>query len=172
MTVIGMKRCSLSYIQSGTLHWLDMSKLGFDFDIKSRIISFFICLVSVALIQIVGNILFGPNVMPVRLSPDHVREDGLIATVAGFGWTNVTPKTPILQFIDSTLISNADCRRHYSRNQRRDLFLFNAVRIFGSNICFSNLVGRSTCGGDSGGSIVSGNVSVSCDLFLKWNKKK
>lgn len=94
--------------------------------------------------------------MPLRLSSDRVSEAGLVGTIPGFGQTNVEPRTPIMQFIESSTMSTPDCRRHFSRNQNP----FNAVRIFESNICFINPVGRGACGADSGGSVQIENVSV------------
>lgn len=100
--------------------------------------------------------------MPVGLMPDRITDGNLTAVMAGFGQTRVEPRTDVKQFLEMQTMTNADCRRYY-RN-----FPFNSVRIFDSNICFMNPVGRGTCGGDSGGSIVINGISVSSmGLFIK-----
>lgn len=133
---------------------------------------------SVALIQTIESIRFGQMVMPVRLTPDRISEGNVTAVMAGFGQTRVEPRTDVKQFLEMKTMRSPDCRRHYRR------FPFNAVRIFDSNICFSNPVGRGTCGGkcerfcvsfevsqtfltgDSGGSITINQISVSYIIFL------
>jgi Trypsin len=94
------------------------------------------------LIQTIESIKFGPMVLPVRLTPDRVSAGNLTAVMAGFGQTRLEPRTDVKQYLQMKTLSSPDCRRHYSRN-----FPFNAVRIFDSNICFSNPVGRGMCGG-------------------------
>lgn len=79
--------------------------------------------------------------MPVRLTPDRINEGNVTAIMAGFGQTRVEPRTDIKQYLKMQTLRSPDCRRHYAN------FPFNAVRIFDSNICFSNPVGRGTCGG-------------------------
>jgi hypothetical protein len=115
-------------------------------------------------------------VMPVGILPGRVTEANLTAVMAGFGQTRVEPRTDVKQFLEMDTMTNADCRRFYR------MFPFNAVRIFDSNICVMNPVGRGTCGGeitdkilnyeasvnnilgDSGGSLVINGISVS-DLY-------
>lgn len=91
--------------------------------------------------------------MSVRLTPDRW-EGGVTAVMAGFGQTREEPRTDVKQYLEMETMTNADCRRAYGS------FPFNAVRIFDSNICLSNPVGRGTCGGDSGGSITVDQISV------------
>lgn len=81
--------------------------------------------------------------MPVGFSPERINDSGMIGTIAGFGRTNTEPRPDELLYIESTSMTNAECRRFYSRNQNP----FNAVRIFDSNICFTNPVGEGICGG-------------------------
>lgn len=97
---------------------------------------------SVALIQTIEKIRFGPMVMPVGLSPDRITGANLTAVMAGFGQTRVIPRTDVKQFLKMQTMTNADCRRFYR------MFPFNAARIFDSNICLYNDFGRGTCGGD------------------------
>lgn len=92
-------------------------------------------------------------VMAVRLMPNRFGGN-ITSTMAGFGQTRVEPRTDVKQYLEMESMTNADCRRFY-RN-----FPFNSVRIFDSNICMFNPVGRGTCGGDSGGSIVVDQISV------------
>lgn len=106
------------------------------------------------MIQTILTIEFGPMVKPVGLSTERVTQG--VATIAGFGQTGLQPRTDVKQFLEMEVMTNPACRRHYLRAAH-----FNAVRIFASNICFSNPPGQGACGGDSGGSIIgSGGVSV------------
>lgn len=98
---------------------------------------------SIALIQTIERIRFGPMVMPVGLLPDRITEANVTAVMAGFGQTRVEPRTDVKQFLEMSTKTNADCRRFYR------MFPFNAVRIFDSNICLMNPAGRGTCGGDN-----------------------
>lgn len=91
---------------------------------------------------------------PVGLSPDPIVEGGLTAVLAGFGQTRVEPRTDVKQFLESKTLTSPDCRRVQAKVP------FNAIRIFESNICFENPVGRGACGGDSGSSIVIDGISV------------
>lgn len=92
-------------------------------------------------------------VMPVGLSPERYG-GGVTSTMAGFGQTRVEPRTDVKQYLEMDTMTNADCRRIYASVP------FNAMRIFDSNICLYNPVGRGTCGGDSGGSVVVNQISV------------
>jgi hypothetical protein len=113
---------------------------------------------SVALIQTIKSIQFGAMVMPVRLTPERVDVGNLTAVLAGFGQTRVEPRTDVKQFLEMKTLRSPDCRRHYLS------FPFNAVRIFDSNICFSNPPGRGMCGGkfEIFHWFLMGFVTVSC----------
>lgn len=112
-----------------------------------------LCDFSVALIETTEYIEFGPMVFPIRLTPDHFG-GGVTATMAGFGQTTQEPIVDNKQYLDMETMTNADCRRFYSR------LPFNAVRIFDSNICSFHPQGRGGCGGDSGASITVNQISV------------
>lgn len=92
-------------------------------------------------------------VFPIRLTPDHFG-GGVTAIMAGFGQTTQEPIIDTKQFLEMETMTNADCRRFYSR------LPFNAVRIFDSNICLFHPQGRGGCGGDSGASITVNQISV------------
>lgn len=91
--------------------------------------------------------------MSVRLLPDRWGEN-ITATMVGFGETREEPRNYVKQFVEMQAISNADCRRAYANDPRY------AVRIFDSNICFQNPIGRGMCRGDAGGSIVVDQISI------------
>lgn len=150
MKVTGMiLRCTFC-ILNGIRMSSDMSKFEFsqsatdhnDFEIFS-----------VALIETTEYIEFGPMVFPIRLTPDHWG-GGEVATMAGFGQTAQEPIVDNKQYLDMETMTNADCRRFFSR------LPFNAVRIFDSNICLFHPQGRGGCGGDSGASITVNQISV------------
>lgn len=118
---------------------------------------------SVALIETVEPIRFGPMVQPVMLSPDPLNEGGVTATLAGFGRTMTEPRLDTKQYLESASMTIPECRRAFAKNP------FNAVRVFEINICFKNIVGRSACGGDSGSSIVTEDgVSVG---IVSWGDR-
>lgn len=108
---------------------------------------------SIALVQTIEEIYFGPLVFPVRLTPQRF-EGNITAVMAGFGQTREEPRTDVKQYLEMNTMSNADCRRAYTH------LPFNAVRIFDSNICVSNPVGQGVCGGDSGVSLTYNYISV------------
>lgn len=105
------------------------------------------------MIETTEYIEFGPLVFPIRLTPDHFG-GGVTATMAGFGQTTQEPIVDNKQYLDMETMTNADCRRFFSR------LPFNAVRIFDSNICLFHPAGRGGCGGDSGASITVNQISV------------
>lgn len=99
------------------------------------------------------------NVQAIPLATAHT-SGGLNAIVSGWGGTAVTggPAPNNLQWLQTTTLTNEDCRSRHTVN--------NAQFVFDHKICTFTMAGQGICQGDSGGPLVVAGQVVGT---VSWN---
>lgn len=107
----------------------------------------------IALVRLVSTIKSDPNVKIIELpkrSEVNLNLDGKVGTVAGFGrYLDTSGASTVLRFAQMNIIANSVCER-----------TFGTANVRNTNICLDGSQGRSTCSGDSGGSLISNNNNM------------
>ena len=102
---------------------------------------------SLGLVQTSVIITFSTTVQSIFLA-DTFTGAGAAAKTSGWGSTSqdLGPTSNILRTLDTTTLSNAECRSRHS--------YWNAERITDNNLCTDNGVGQGFCQAGAGGSLV------------------
>ena len=110
----------------------------------------------IALVQLQKRVEWNDRIQPACFS-DHKMNiknsySGLMATVAGWGWTDVPinggRQTDILQKVDVPILANDDCQRWYKEKNKTNLILD------GSMCAGFEEGGKDACNADSGGPLM------------------
>jgi len=98
----------------------------------------------IALVKLKEKVSFNDRIQPIPLGTDRVGASSTV-TVSGWGKTSDSSNavSPVLNFVNLTTISNADCEKVYGSLVVRD-----------STLCCKGRPEHSTCNGDSGGPLV------------------
>lgn len=100
----------------------------------------------IALVRLISTIKSDPMVKIIELpkrSEVSLNLENKIATVAGFGrYLDTSGPSANLRWAQMSIVANSVCER-----------IFGKANVLGTNICLDGSQGRSTCSGDSGGSL-------------------
>lgn len=110
----------------------------------------------ISLVKTAAAITFNDNVKAIPLPPlvSLPTGPGVAATVSGWGQTSHPGSAPdILQYLNVTTITNANCRSRFDASQES--------KVFNNKICTLPLSqGQGACMGDSGGALVANGVAI------------
>ncbi|XP_063697955.1 chymotrypsin-2-like [Culicoides brevitarsis] len=99
------------------------------------------------LMQTTISIIFNQNVKAIQISQKFI-EAQTKATTCGWGRiSNQGTRTNVLQYLNTTIMDNEECRQAHCISKR---FLY----IYDNVICTKNVKMKGTCNGDSGGALV------------------
>jgi hypothetical protein len=106
----------------------------------------------ISLLATSSPIWFTDNVQPISLGTNFVG-GGVNAVVAGFGfWRNVDPvNSPILQYLRTTTLTNADCSYRLASTN---------LVVRDHSICTFSGVDQGFCFRDNGGGLVADGVLI------------
>lgn len=100
----------------------------------------------IALVRLISTIKSDPNVKIVDLpkrSEVNLDLENKLGTVAGFGrYLDTSGPSPNLRWSQMKIVANSVCEKTFGK-----------ANVQSTNVCLDGSQGRSTCSGDSGGSL-------------------
>ncbi|CAG7785693.1 unnamed protein product [Allacma fusca] len=108
----------------------------------------------VSVITLSQPLVFNDRVKPLRLAPTSANPEGQLCVNSGWGNANPSGGNPsidpdVLQAVNLTIISEADCKRRFSGSN-----------VDETMICAHDLAGgKGACNGDSGGPLVCSDAN-------------
>jgi secreted trypsin-like serine protease len=107
----------------------------------------------IALVQLAETVEWDDRIQPACLpNPDKDSFSGILATVAGWGWSdevkNGGQRADIMQKVDVPILANDECQRWY-KDEKKALII-----VDGSMCAGFEAGGKDSCQGDSGGPLM------------------